>query len=195
MSHPDYPLFPLDTVVFPDGVLPLRIFEPRYLDLVSMCMKRSTGFGICVARPANNGGFSLPHSVGTLVEIVDFDRLEDGCLGITVEGRRRFNVLSTRQAGNGLWWGTVEFIREGLDVDCPAEFDTLREIAEALLEQADSSWSRYTPHYNSALWLSARLTELLPFDPATKHTLLATSDPIERLRYIQPLVRIDSNRT
>src|SRR5699024_6973494 len=119
MDHPDYALFPLPTVVFPDGIMPLRIFEPRYLDLVAMCMKGSTGFGVCAPRPSNSGDFSEPNSIGTLVEIIDFDRLDDGCLGITVEGRRRFRVLSTRQADNGLWWGAVEFIRDDRDVDCP----------------------------------------------------------------------------
>lgn len=192
MSNPDYPLFPLNTVVFPDGVIPLRIFEPRYLDLVAMCMKGSMGFGICAARPANSSHFSRPHAVGTLVEIVDFDRLDDGHLGITVEGRRRFNVVSTRQADNGLWWGTVEYIREDQDSDCPAEFDTLKQVAAALLEQAGSPWNERSADYDSARWLSARLTELLPFDAATKHTLLATNDPVERLRQIQPLVRIEN---
>src|SRR5699024_1047386 len=179
-------------VVFPDGVIPLRIFEPRYLSLVAMCMKGATGFGVCAAKPANSGGFSVPHEVGTLVEIIDFDRLDDGCLGITVEGRRRFNVLSTRQADNGLWWGTVEFIREDRDVDCPEEFETLKQVAVALMEQAGAPWNERAADYDSAGWLSARLTELLPFDPATKHALLATNDPLERLRHIQPLVRIEN---
>jgi len=192
MDHPDYALFPLPTVVFPDGIMPLRIFEPRYLDLVAMCMKGSTGFGVCAQRPSNSGDFSEPNSIGTLVEIIDFDRLDDGCLGITVEGRRRFRVLSTRQADNGLWWGAVEFIRDDRDVDCPTEFDTLKQVAAALVEQAGAPWNGRSADYDSAAWLSARLTELLPFDPATKHALLATSDPVERLRQIQPLVRIEN---
>lgn len=195
MTYPDYPLFPLNTVVFPDGVIRLRIFEPRYLGLVSMCMKGSTGFGICASRPANDGGFSLPHATGTLVEITDFDRMDDGCLGITVEGRRRFDVLATRQVENGLWWGTIEFIREDPDTQCPAEFDTLKEVAAALLEQAGSPWSERAGYYDSANWLSARLTELLPFDPATKHMLLATHDPVERLRHIEPLVQLRNSDT
>jgi len=178
--------------VFPDGVMPLRIFEPRYSNLVALCMKGPMGFGICAARAADGGGFSRPHNVGTLVEIIDFDRLDDGYLGITVEGRRRFHVLSTRQADNGLWWGTVEFMHEDQDCDCPAEFDMLKEVAAALLEQAGSPWSERSVDYDSARWLSARLTEWLPFDAATKHTLLATDDPLERLRQIQPLVRIEN---
>ncbi len=192
MDHPDYALFPLSNVVFPDGVMPLRIFEPRYQDMVAMCMKGQTGFGICAAQPSNSGAFSVPRAVGTLVEIVDFDRLDDGHLGITVEGRRRFEVRSTRQAENGLWWGTVEFITEGRDVDCPAEFDTLKQVVAALVEQAGAPYTERHADYDSANWLSARLTELLPFDAATKHALLATIDPIERLRHIRPLVQIEN---
>lgn len=192
MDYPDYALYPLPTVVFPGGIMPLRIFEPRYLDLVAMCMKGSTGFGVCAERPSNSGGFSVPHRVGTLVEIIDFERLDDGFLGITVVGRRRFDVLSTRQADNGLWWGTVDFLRDDHDVNCPTEFDTLKQVAAALVEQAGMPWNERTADYDSADWLSARLTELLPFDPATKHALLATSDPVERLRRIQPLVQIEN---
>src|SRR5699024_9023448 len=102
------------------------------------------------------------------------------------------HVLSTRQADNGLWWGTVEFMHEDQDCDCPAEFDMLKEVAAALLEQAGSPWSERSVDYDSARWLSARLTEWLPFDAATKHTLLATDDPLERLRQIQPFVCIEN---
>lgn len=193
MAHPDTPLFPLDTVVFPEGVAPLRIVEPRYIDLVALCMKQSASFGVCAQRPVNNSELGAPHTVGTLVDIVDFDQRDDGYLGITVEGRHRFHVTSMRQADNGLWWGKIEYIDEHQDVACPAEFDTLKQVAEALFEQAGAPWNQRRPDFESARWLSARLTELLPFDPATKHALLATDDPVERLRQIQPLVRIENN--
>lgn len=193
MAHPDYPLFPLDTVVFPEGVVPLRIVEPRYIDLVSMCMKQATGFGVCAQQPMNNSTLSAPHAVGTLVDIIDFEQRDDGYLGITVAGRQRFHAVSMHQAANGLWWGTLEFLDENLDAPCPAEFDTLKQVAEALFEQAGAPWDQCQTDFDSARWLSARLTELLPFDPATKHNLLATDDPIERLRQIQPLVRIENN--
>ncbi|MBO9469946.1 LON peptidase substrate-binding domain-containing protein [Endozoicomonas sp. G2_2] len=193
MDHPDYPLFPLTTVIFPGGIMPLRIFEPRYLDMVSMCMKGQTGFGVCAARPAEKDHeFSSPRAVGTLVEIVDFDRLDDGTLGITVEGRRRFDVVSTRQADNGLWWGEVDFIREDADSACPIEFSQLKQVAAALIEEIGLPYEQRGTAYDSASWLSARLTELLPFDAATKHDLLATNDPLERLRRIRPMVEIEN---
>lgn len=193
MDEPDYALFPLTTVVFPGGIMPLRIFEPRYLDMVSMCMKGSTGFGICAAEPAaHDNTFSRPRAIGTLVDIIDFDRLDDGALGITVEGRRRFEVGTTRQADNGLWWGEIAFIDEDADSACPIEFAQLKQVAAALIEEIGLPYEQRGTAYDSASWLSARLTELLPFDASTKHDLLSTNDPLERLRRIRPMIEIEN---
>lgn len=192
MNHSEYALFPLSTVVFPGGIMPLRIFEPRYLDMVAQCMRDSRGFGICASQPASHGQFPAPRTVGTLVEIVDFDRLDDGQLGITVEGRQRFQVTSTAQADNGLWRGTIELLDEGSDSPCPIEFAALKQIAAALIEQTGLPYEQRDADYDSASWLSARLTELLPFDAATKNDLLATDDPQERLRRIRPMVEIEN---
>lgn len=190
---PDYPLFPLSSVVFPGGVMPLRIFEPRYVDMVRICTRGQTGFGVCALESGSEAEHgTAPRSVGTLVEIVDFDRLEGDFLGITVEGRRRFEVIDRRQADNGLWWGTVRFLKEQADVPCPPEFAELKRVAEALFDRVGDPYASRPRQYDSAEWLSARLTELLPFDPATKHALLATPDPIDRLRQIQPLVHVES---
>lgn len=193
MDQTEYALFPLSTVVFPGGIMPMRVFEPRYLDMVAHCMRYSIGFGICAARPAGQGRFSAPQTVGTLVEIVDFDRLDDGQLGITVEGRRRFAVGQTRQADNGLWWGEIAFLDEESDGPCPIEFAALKQIAAALIEQTGLPYEERGADYDSASWLSARLTELLPFDAETKNDLLATNDPNERLRRIRPMVEIENN--
>jgi len=192
MEDSEYALFPLSTVVFPGGIMPMRIFEPRYLDMVSQCMRAGRGFGICAAQLAGKSGFSAPHSIGTLVEITDFDRLSDGQLGITVEGRRRFEVATTRHADNGLWSGEVVFIDEDRDGPCPLEFAALKQIAAALIKHTGLPYEQRKIDYNSASWLSARLTELLPFDAETKHELLATSDPQERLRRIRPMVEIEN---
>jgi len=190
---PEYPLFPLSTVVFPGGIMPLRIFEPRYLDMITLCMKAEHGFGVCAARPASgSSGFSEPRTVGTLVDIIDFDRLDDGQLGITAKGTRRFEVLSTRQADNGLWWGEIAFIDEDADSACPIEFIQLKQVAAALIEEVGLPYDKKGRAYDSASWLSARLTELLPFDAATKHDLLATNDPLERLRRIRPMIEIEN---
>ncbi|MES1924095.1 LON peptidase substrate-binding domain-containing protein [Salinisphaera sp. T31B1] len=195
MDHSEYALFPLSTVVFPGGIMPLRIFEPRYLDMVAACMREQRGFGVCAAQPARDkGSFSTPRAVGTLVEIIDFDRLDDGHLGITVKGQQRFELGHSRQADDGLWWGTISVITEDADSACPIEFSQLKQVAAALIEEVGLPYEAQGRAYDSASWLSARLTELLPFDAATKHDLLATNDPLERLRRIRPMVEIENAR-
>ena len=81
------PLFPLNTVLFPDGLLPLRIFEPRYVDMISECLKSGTGFGVCLISDGQETGQAASiYEIGTLANIVDFQTEEDGLLGITVLG-------------------------------------------------------------------------------------------------------------
>lgn len=196
-THPDYPLFPLASVVFPGGVTSLRIFEPRYLDLVRICTQARTGFGICpLERGSETARSTAPRPIGTLVEIVDFDQLHDGFLGITVEGQRRFQIHELHQNDNGLWWGSTSFLDEPPEVACPDEFAHLKQVAETLLERFGAPYSSQERAQNldSANWLSARLTELLPFDPSIKQELLTSNDPLERLRRIQPLVRMASSK-
>ena len=191
MAHPDFPLFPLNSVVFPGGIMPLRIFEPRYMDMVRICTRGQMGFGVCALPPdAMPGADPERPAVGTLAEIVDFDQLEDGLLGITVEGRQRFEVLHKRQADNGLWWGTVKLLDEAEDARCPEEFAPLQQVVEAIYDKLGEPYASRPRDFDSAAWISARLTELLPFDAVTKHSLLATGDPVERLRQIRPLIKI-----
>lgn len=191
MDFPDYPLFPLSSVVFPGGIMPLRIFESRYMDLVRYCTKNQTGFGVCALEgDSESGTDTAPREVGTLANIIDFDQLDDGYLGITAEGERRFEVIEKRRAENGLWWGTVRFLQEQEDVPCPREFATLQQVVESIYDNLGEPYASRPRDFESANWISSRLTELLPFDPAIKHNLLATPDPIERLRQIQPLIKI-----
>ncbi|KEZ78780.1 LON peptidase substrate-binding domain-containing protein [Salinisphaera hydrothermalis] len=192
MSYTAHALFPLSTVVFPGGILPLRIFEPRYLEMVSHCMRENEDFVVCIARPARHGDFAEPRAMGTRVSIVDFDRLPDGALGITVHGRDRVAIEDPRQTPNGLWWGDVVPVDEDSDGPCPIEFAPLKDIVAALIAEAGLHYDSSNLAYDSASWLSARLTELLPFDAATKHTLLTTDDPQERLRRIRPMIEIDN---
>lgn len=192
MDPTEHPLFPLSTVVFPGGILPLRIFEPRYLDMVSHCMRHATGFVICAAHAGEDGGFAAPRPMGTRVAIVDFDRLDDGALGITVAGVARVSIHDARCGTDGLWWGRLDDVEEAGDGPCPIEFTQFKQIVAALIDQTGLPYEAEHADYDSASWLSARLTELLPFDAATKHELLATDDPQERLRRIRPMVEIDN---
>lgn len=192
MDPTEHPLFPLSTVIFPGGILPMRIFEPRYLDMVSHCMRHATGFVVCAAHARESEGFAAPRNLGTRVSIADFDRLEDGALGITVHGHERVAIHDARCGSDGLWWGRIDPAREDDDGPCPIEFTTLKQIVAALIEQTGLPYEGRSSDYESASWLSARLTELLPFDAATKHELLAMDDPQQRLQRIRPMVEIET---
>ena len=97
-SPTEHPVFVLSTVVFPGGALPLRIFEPRYLDMVSYCMREQTPFVVCTGEAVESGGFAAPRSMGTTARIIDFDRLDDGALGITAQGEQRVALDNARCA-------------------------------------------------------------------------------------------------
>ncbi|MEC8995285.1 MAG: LON peptidase substrate-binding domain-containing protein, partial [Pseudomonadota bacterium] len=107
------PLFPLRVVMFPGGRLDLQIFERRYIDLVSHCMRTSTGFGVCLLKEGEEviqeGIDQTIHRTGTYSNIIDWDQLENGLLGITVEGSTKFNIEDCWQIDSGVLQGNVEF--------------------------------------------------------------------------------------
>src|SRR5215831_15238826 len=105
------PLFPLNTVLFPGGVLPLRIFEPRYLDMVKRCMREGNAFGVVLIRSGNETQSTVAtHDVGTLARIVDFDQLPDGLLGITTRGTQRFRACEKHVQDDGLHVGQIQLL-------------------------------------------------------------------------------------
>ena len=114
MSGFDLPLFPLSSVLFPEGALSLRIFESRYLDMIRDCARNDSGFGVClILDGAEVGEPATPAAVGTYARIVDFNVQADGLLGILARGEHRFRVQQTRVRDNGLVHAQVERLEEG----------------------------------------------------------------------------------
>ena len=183
MTLVDIPLFPLSTVLFPGGDLRLRIFEPRYLDLVRDCARDSRGFGVCLILEGTEAGApAVPAAVGTLARIVDFDMLPDGLLGIRASGGERFRVASTRVRDNGLVHGEVEFWPDEAVVPVPPEYGLLATILERLFERIGGDTARVDrARYDDASWVGFRLAEQLPLRNDEKQHLLQLADPIERL--------------
>ena len=117
------PLFPLHSVLFPGGALPLRVFESRYLDMISQCMRSQSGFGICLISDGSEvGDAATPFNVGTLVEISYFQQLKDGCLGITARGKQRFRILSSEVQPNQLTLADIELLPFIDQLALPEEF-------------------------------------------------------------------------
>ncbi|MFP5506045.1 MAG: LON peptidase substrate-binding domain-containing protein [Gammaproteobacteria bacterium] len=182
MNEPTLPLFPLHTVLFPGGVLPLRIFEPRYLDMVSDCLRNDRGFGICLIRSGREVGAAADcHEVGTLARIQDWDKTPEGLLAITARGERRFRALEREVRADQLSVARIELLDEPPPQSLPVAFAPLARLLEHLLDDLDPPYKTLPRALDDADWVGARLAELLPLDPQEKQFLLEQADPLARL--------------
>ena len=186
MTHTDIPLFPLRTVLFPDGYLKLRIFEQRYIDMVRECSLKACCFGVCLINNPEDSNRPANHMrVGTTAEICDFSTLDDGLLGISVHGRQKFIIQKTRMRDNGLLMAEVQTLDETDPVDLPDEFSVLSMITGRFMEQAGNNYPSFQPRLlQDANWVAYRLAELLPLANSEKQVLLQTGDPLERLQLL-----------
>ena len=181
----ELPLFPLNTVLFPGGVLPLRIFEARYLDLISTCLRTDSGFGVVTIHEGREAG-SPPtriHPVGALARIVDFDQLDDGVLGITCLGAQRLRVVSHHVRSDQLLIGQVRWLPDDPAQSTLPSHEPLVRVLRELLEREELALYRrfLTPDWQDAAWIGNRLTEILPLPPHVRLTLLEMAEPRQRL--------------
>ena len=184
----DVPLFPLTTVLFPGGPLPLRIFEPRYIDMISRCMKSEEPFGVVLIREGSETGASKTHEVGTLATITDWYQGSDGLLGVTARGGQRFQLLSSWQQKDGLNVGSVELIPEEPPLSLPVEYRALQKILENVLDELGRLYESLDRRFDDAVWLSYRFVEILPIDLEQKQRCLESSDTLARLKLVEELV-------
>ena len=180
------PLFPLNTVLFPDGILPLRIFEPRYLDMVSECMRTGSGFGVCLISDGTETGEAAKcHDIGTVAKIIDWDNRDDGLLGITAVGTERFRILSRHVRPNQLLEGDVEFIDSESSEEVPVEYQLMSDLLRKIVEKFELPYQSEHEKFMDAIWVGCRLSELLPIEPDVRQLLLEMNDPILRLEKLQ----------
>ncbi len=185
----DVPLFPLNVVLFPGGPLPLRIFESRYIDMISQCMKSESPFGVVLIREGQEAGQVSMFDVGTLARIVDFYQGSDGLLGVTAVGEQRFRLLGCRKQEDGLNVGTIELIEGESSMPLPENFQPLRSILTNVLDDLGRLYEALERNDNDAVWLSYRFVEILPIDLLQKQELLESSDTLARLELIDELMR------
>jgi Lon protease-like protein len=186
------PLFPLNTVLFPGGPLPLRIFEPRYVDMVRHCMRQRCPFGVLSIRTGvevGAGGASEASEVGTTARIVDFDAMPDGLLGITCVGERKFTVTKRWQQADGLHLGDIELIAPEAVIELPFEFQHLGELLRKVLPELGDLYAGIPKQFTDATWVGYRLAEILPISLSDKQYCLELDDPIARLERLNPLIR------
>jgi hypothetical protein len=187
----EIPLFPLNTVLFPGGPLPLRIFEARYLDLVKRCLREDSGFGVVLIREGvEAGGPAQTFDVGTYARIVDFSQQPDGLLGIRALGQARFRILERRRASDGLNLADVEWLPPDLPQPLPEEFAELGPAIDSALTQLGEPYLDIERRPGDAAWVAGRLAEILPLPTVHKQHCLELEDPVERLRYLRPMFEI-----
>jgi Lon protease-like protein len=199
------PLFPLGTVLFPDGVIALKIFEARYLDMIKRCLRENTQFGVISiirgsekqSEEALETTFS---SIGTLAKIEDFDPVQPALYMTRSFGTQRFKLIQAKQEASGLWMGEIELLENDPLIPIPEEHQKvvklLNEIISVIQSEdllGDAPFRE--PHkLDDCGWVSNRLAELLPLSLAQKNHLLAQENPRIRLDLITELIEDDGLR-
>ena len=184
----DLPLFPLNTVLFPGGRLPLRLFEQRYLTMTKTCLKENSRFGVCLIREGNEvGTAAVPAEVGTLALIADWDMPQLGVLQVIAQGEGRFRILERRVQPDGLARARVELIADDADGPVPPACARCARLLGRLLGEAPDAIA--PPHrLDSASWVGMRLAELLPLPLESKQELLELTDARARLERLTGLL-------
>jgi Lon protease-like protein len=179
-SSREIPLFPLRTVLFPGGPLALKIFEPRYLDMVARCLGGDDRFGVVAIRFGSEVGAAETFDVGTLAAIVDWHQDAGGLLGLTAVGHERFKLEQAVRQRDGLYVGRVVLLDPEPRVPLPPEHAPLASLLRKLLG-ALPAYRELAAAYDDAVWVGYRLAEVLPLPLSIKQGLIETSDAIARL--------------
>ncbi|MEX2516611.1 MAG: LON peptidase substrate-binding domain-containing protein [Gammaproteobacteria bacterium] len=184
----ELPVFPLSSVLFPQGQLALRIFEPRYVDMVSRCLRGDGSFGICLIAEGNETGVpATPHAIGTEAVIVDWDRHDDGLLGLTVRGGRRFQIESRRIEADKSQTADVIWLEDAALL-LPDAFEQMADLLRQVLLELQPELTESVENFSDANWVSYRLAECLPIPVTLRQQMLADNDPVHRLKQLASML-------
>jgi Lon protease-like protein len=184
------PLFPLNTVLFPGGLLPLRIFEQRYLDMTKACIRDGTPFGVCAILEGEEVGPTpaLHAQVGCTSLIVEWDMPHLGMFQLQTRGQTRFSVLSTHTAKSGLLEAEVELLDEEPGEADEAQVTLCGSLLTKIIERIGSEWFFPPARYDSAEWVGHRLAEALPLSQDSRQKLLELPGVAKRLEHLHTLI-------
>ncbi len=176
------PLFPLKSILFPQGALALKVFEPRYLDMLTRCEKTGSGFGICLIRSGCEVGTAPEiYTVGTQVEITFWEHRKDGLLGISVIGDQKFKVLNHMVQSDQLMLADVELIEQEAAQILPEQYLSMVNVLKKIFSALQHPYITLPKKYDDASWVGSRLSELLPLAMQKKQKLLELNEPMSRL--------------
>jgi hypothetical protein len=183
------PLFPLNAVLFPGGCLPLRIFEPRYLDMVSECMKTDIGIGVILIEEGQEAGSAAkPHNIGTVSTISYWHQRSDGMLGVTLKGEQRFRILSSEIKPNQLVMAEIELLPDFEVPKVVKHSSDLIKLLKQIIALLEPPYTTMEKYYDSMEWVSGRLIELLPLHLKDKQKMLLMGNVSERIDCLHPLL-------
>ncbi len=186
-SPDEIPLFPLGTVLFPGGLLPLKVFEQRYVDMTKTCLRDSTPFGVCLIREGHEVGQpAAPHGIGCLAHIAQWDVPHPNLFAVLARGGKRFRILDTTVAGNGLITARIETLPEPTQPD--AIDRACQEVLRLAVERAGAESVPGPLQLDNPVWVSYRLAEILPVSPQEKQALLEETDTAARLDQLRNLL-------
>jgi uncharacterized protein len=192
----ELPLFPLQAVLFPQGLLGLKVFEARYLDLASSCLREGTPFGVVhllkgaeAGRKSDGATFDR---TGCLAHIDSCDSEQPGILQLRCRGGQRFRLTQPRQRDNGLWLASAELIDDDAGAVLPAELApaaiALGHAIKALQQQGSQPF--LAPYrLQEPGWVANRWCEILPISTAARQKLMELEDPVVRLRLVDEFLR------
>ncbi len=184
-SRLDIPLFPLNTVLFPGGLLPLRIFEQRDLEMAKACLRDGTPFGVCLIREGREVGEPAePESIGCLAGIVEWDMQQLGLLLVTAKGGPRFRILERRVIPGGLGRASVEMLPEDADAGLPEEYAACATLLRRVVEEHGAALFAAPHRFDSASWVGSRLAEILPVPLPAKQKLMELGDAMQRIEIL-----------
>jgi uncharacterized protein len=191
--YADLPLFPLHTVLFPDGLLPLKIFEARYLDMARACLRESAPFGVCLLKSgdevAQENVPCIPETIGTLASIEQCDVDDYGMLLVRARGTRRFRLLSHRKEPSGLLVGMAEPLPDDIALEgseAIAKFGACAEVLERIIETLRERDPAGVPfaepfRFDDPSWVSNRLAEILQIPLRARQKLMELTDANTRI--------------
>ena len=195
------PLFPLNTVLFPGGVLPLRVFEARYMDMVRQCMKTATPFGVVlITRGGEVGAPAATEAVGTVARIVAWDMPQLGLLHLRAVGDERFHIEQAEVQADGLQVARIEPIAPDDDLPLDEQYRPCADLLQRVIDdvgsqRADDGDETPDPinaipfespyRFDSSVWVGNRLCEFMPIPLRAKQKLMELQDAKSRLQLVQ----------
>ena len=184
------PLFPLKTVLFPGGLLPLKVFEQRYIDMAKTCISESRPFGVCLITQGEEvavpqGAVPAISTVGTLAHITDWDMPQLGILHIATRGASRFRIRGYASTEGGLVVGEVTAIPDEPTIPLPEQYQPLARLLELIATRVGPQNFPATCNYEDASWVGYRLAEFLPLPLPIKQSMLEINDAGVRMQVLQ----------